>query len=186
MNMGVPQGSILGPVLFLLYINDIERAYSTAKFTLYADDTSLQLSDKSQTVLENKCCELLQSLSNWFSHNDLYFNVAKTQVVRFHHPKKHVQQLSLSLNNLPLLQTNKVKFLGVTIDEHLNWKAHCTELVSKLHSTIFLIKNLKHVLTLPQIINLYHSEISSRLRYGICYWGHSSFASKVLVAQKRL
>lgn len=97
--VGVPQGSIMGPILFLIYINDIVLVNLLTHFTLYADDTSLLVSDKCQSVVEENCNILLAGLYNWFCINSLYLNAGKTQAIQFHHRQKQLQFVDLKINN---------------------------------------------------------------------------------------
>lgn len=79
-----------------------------------------------------------------------------------------------------------VKFLGIQVDSNLNWKAHCSGLISKLNSISFLFRTLKPVLTTQQLLNLYNAQVESRIRYGICLWGWSTLSKSVFVSQKRI
>lgn len=186
-NVGVPQGSVLGPILFLLYTNEIDTLTTNAFLIMYADDTSLLISDTSDDLLKSKCNNVLRVLSDWYKSNTLYFNSEKTQVLRFHNRQKICSQLDISINGSDMLNFNQeVKFLGVTIDECLNWRAHCSQLVSKLNSMCYLMRNLKIVLTNEQLIMVYHAQVSSRLRYGVCFWGSSTQSVDVFISQKRI
>lgn len=186
-NMGVPQGSILGPILFLLYINELDTITSDAKFTIYADDTSLIVSNKSNDILELTCNDVLSKLNSWFALNSLYFNVNKTEFVRFHNRQKQCAEFNIKINEQSLSgPTKNVKFLGLIIDEHLNWKDHSNFLVSKLNSLYYLFRNLKTILTKDQLLVLYYAQVGSRLSYGVCFWGNSTSAQDVFVAQKRI
>lgn len=186
-NLGVPQGSVLGPILFLLYTNELDTLTTDAFFVMYADDKSLLISDPVDETLESKCNNVLQIIGNWYNSNSLYFNTEKTQVVRFHNRQKVCSQLSITLNGVDILDSaQEVKFLGVTIDECLNWKTHCIQLIKKLNSLCFLFRNLSSVLTLKQLIMVYHAQVSSRLRYGVCFWGSSTLSMDVFLAQKRI
>lgn len=186
-NMGVPQGSVLAPILFLLYINDLDALNSLAHFTFYADDTSIIISDKNISILETKCNILLKNLSNWFCENSLFLNAEKTQAITFHNIQRKCDYLDLQADNT-IISTSalNVKFLGINIDSCLNWKNHCESLVSKLHSIVYQFRNLKHVLNNHQLRNLYFAQVDSRLRYGICFWGVSTLSNDVFLAQKRV
>lgn len=187
LTIGVPQGSVLGPVLFLLYVNEIDSVSSNTHFTMYADDTSLIISNKTDEILELNCNNLFNNLSEWFFKNSLYFNADKTQVLRFHTSQKHCELLNFNINNT-LLSTEAptAKFLGIQLDNNLNWKAQCEAVTSKLASITYLFRNIRTVLCTEQLLCLYYAQVESRLRYGVCFWGNSTFASYVFIAQKRV
>lgn len=185
-DIGVPQGSILGPVLFIIYLNDLDKISTNIHFTIYADDTSLIISDKVCQQLTQKCNVSLKILHEWFSENNLYLNSSKTHMVVFQNRQKQQQNLNVSLNNTQLESEDHVTFLGLQIDKFLTWKNHCTYLCSKLNSIVYQFKNLKTVLTTQQLLNLYHAQVDSRLRYGICFWDNSCLSSDVFICQKKI
>lgn len=186
-NIGVPQGSVLAPVLFAVFINDMAEILGPAcAITLYADDTSFVVSDSSDDVLEGRCGLDLERMLGWYSDNLLYLNVAKTHYMRFHNYQRECTSLSLAIGGSPVSRVESAKFLGVQIDQHLNWKDHCKGVCSNLNSSCYLFKNLRNVLTLGQLIMFYHAQVGSRLRYAIIFWGASPAAKVVLVHQKRV
>lgn len=187
-DIGVPQGSILGPILFLLFINDI--VYFVNFFlALFADDTSAAISARNNEELKIKLYVLLEELERWFSLNKLYLNATKTKLMLFR-PKQNNHQIeldpNLNLNNQRLTCESEIKFLGLNIDEHLTWKPHCAKLITKLNSICFQIKNLKSMVGIKTIINYYYAQVYSRLKYGICFWGLSTMAEEVFKTQKRI
>lgn len=97
-----------------------------------------------------------------------------------------VNNVHISINNAAITRVSSTKFLGIWIDERLCWSEHCGSLVAKLNSLCYLFRNLRGVLTVPQLITVYHAQIGSRLRYGVTFWGSSTFMADVLVAQKRV
>lgn len=187
LTMGVPQGSILGPVLFLIYINDVDSLPSSVHFTMYADDISVIISNPTDNILENNCNNVLTKLNNWFSHNSLHFNAEKTHMIRFHNRQKKCNRLDINMNGTTISNSEEnIKFLGVYLDESLNWKHHCEILISKIASITYLFRNIRAFLNKDQLINLYYAQVDTRLRYGVCFWGHSTLASNVFIAQKRI
>lgn len=129
---GVPQGSILGPTLFSIYIDDIINASSKVNFTIYADDTTLLLEDVNIIALHESATNELKYVECWIRSIKLKLNVNKTNYVFFQNRSiKHIFPTSL-LNNEHLTQVNSTKFLGIKIDENLNWKVHTNYVCVKL------------------------------------------------------
>lgn len=185
-SMGVPQGSILGPILFLFYTNDMDNIDSSANFIRYADDTNILVSDKDENTLKQNCTTAVGKLVSWCDQNSLYFNGDKTSVIRFHNYQKQCETLTIVTDDISIKPTQSVKFLGITIDAGLNWKEHCTNLISKLNSLCYMFRNLKNILLREQLFVIYHAQVASRLRYGVCFWGVSTRAPDVFIAQKRI
>uniref|UniRef100_A0A1Y1M8J8 Reverse transcriptase domain-containing protein n=1 Tax=Photinus pyralis TaxID=7054 RepID=A0A1Y1M8J8_PHOPY len=186
-DIGVPQGSVLGPVLFLFYMNDIHlHLDEEAHCILYADDTSLLISDEWDKSLENICNKNLSQLYDWFSSNSLTLSEKKSNFIRFRHLQSNVQNIALTFNQYKLQEATSTKFLGLHIDAHLNWQVHCTNIVNKLNRTNYLFRNLRTIFTLPQLIPIYHASVASIIRYGICLWGPSPYSRCVFLSQKRI
>nr|CAI5828045.1 unnamed protein product [Callosobruchus analis] len=186
--MGVAQGSVLGPFLFLLYINDLDNLSVPATYTMYADDTSILISDKQESVIAQKCNYTIHCSHDWFERNGLQLNASKTMALRFHNRQKECDNLTLNLGKSTIVTNmfDSVKFLGMYLDPCLSWKSHCQSLIGKLHSTAFLMNNLRPVLRLDHLLMVYHARVGSRLRYGVCLWGMSTLSHDVFLAQKRV
>lgn len=184
--MGVPQGSVLGPVLFILYVNELPRVLPDVSFTTFADDTSLILSNADDSILEGEVNSGISSLCDWFSSNSLYFNLNKTKCVRFHPRQRQCNCLQFKLNDVKISNENSIKFLGIYIDAHLDWKEQCDYVISKLNSSYYMILNLRNVLLRKQLLMLYYAQVESVLRYGISLWGYSTKSAEVFLKQKRI
>ena len=121
---GVPQGSVLGPLLFLLYINDIANSSDIFKFHLFADDSNLFYADKSLMRLETIVNHQLNNVANWLYINKLSLNIDKSNFIIFHPPQKILNyDVNIIINNCPLKHLSNTSYLGVVMDCHLNWKA---------------------------------------------------------------
>ena len=129
---GVPQGSVLGPSLFLLYINDLHNSVRYAKTYHFADDTSVILSSTSLEILSKRINKDLFNLSNWLKANKLSLNVKKTELVIFRSKKLKIDSsFKFKLNGKRLVPTKSVKYLGVLLDEHLHWNEQISPSLTK-------------------------------------------------------
>ena len=127
--MGVPQGSILGPLLFLLYINDLPQLCNYSKCLMYADDTVLFLSDSNHDTINSKLSSDLQSLHKWLNDNYLTINVTKTKCMYFHSSRKHLSFTSpIIFSNQNLIMAKTYKYMGVLLDSHLTYREHTSKL----------------------------------------------------------
>jgi exonuclease III len=183
---GVPQGSVLGPLLFIIYINDICNTSDTISFSLFADDTSLVYSHSNvDTAVSHLNFELLK-ISTWLLANKLCINVLKSNYIIFcPRQQKYTQTVPLILNGVNLQKVKSTKFLGIYIDENLNWKSHVDVVSSKISKTIGIMNRLRFFLPKNILITLYNSLVLPYLNYSILTWGGSSSCDKLLILQKR-
>ena len=187
---GVPQGSILGPLLFILYVNDITFTSNVLDFILFADDTTILYSHKDINSQVNVVNEELKEVSNWFKANKLSVNASKTNYMVLGTPHmtsvKVRKDLNVSLNNTTLERVRFTKFLGVLIDECLTWKQHIDCVSKTISRNIGVMNKLKYPIPGRILHTLYCTLITPYLNYGILIWGNTckSYLDKLIKLQK--
>ena len=186
---GVPQGSILGPLLFILYINDITNCSKFCNFILYADDTNLLFSDADiNTLVSNINAELI-TLSDWFRVNRLSLNVKKTNVMFFGHKKISTCQsnLNIIMDNEQIVQVESSKFLGVLIDSKLTFQQHISLAASKISKSLYCLNRVRNIISKSNLRSLYFSLIHPHLTYCIHLWGTAAKTkiNSLFLLQKR-
>lgn len=172
---GVPQGSILGPLLFLMFINDLPL-YTENVFTdLYADDTTLYHISQTQALLEQNLQLALQRLLEWCKTNGMLVNTAKTKVmlITTHQKRLHLHNdiIHLSYNNNVLNTTESDKILGVHIDNNLTWSVHVDFISKKISKNLWLLSRLKDYLTTEHRVQFYKTYIQPHIDYCSTVWG---------------
>ena len=184
---GVPQGSILGPKLFILYINDICNVTKTLNFILFADDTNIFCSDKDLKYLCETVSIELDKINLWFAVNKLSLNLSKTNFILFGN-RKHNEDIDITINNVKIDRVYVTKFLGVLIDSNLNWKEHIDSINNKISKSIAIIYKASKILNTNSLYTLYCTLILPYLNYCIENWGntHESNISKIFLKQKRV
>lgn len=185
---GVPQGSILGPFLFLCYINDLPNVSNLITPLIFADDTNLFIKGKDPDALMTSLNEELIKIANWTKINKLSLNTQKTKYIVFTRPRTQITIASqLRLNNDMISQLKEVKFLGVFIDNKLRWNIHISHICKKISKSIGIICKAKNVLDRATLRTLYFSFIHPHLTYAIEIWGKSAnvHVNSILRLQKK-
>ena len=182
-NCGVPQGSVLGPLLFLLYINDLPNISNKLKFYLFADDTNIFYEDSNLKSLQKTVNRELKKLSLWLNANRLALNISKTNFVIFAAKNKPLENVTLLLSKKAIQQADHVKYLGVLIDSQLNFGKHIANVVKKVSRITGLMYKIRNFVDNTTLKMIYNSLIYPHLLYGIPIWGNSC-QSKIDPLQK--
>lgn len=171
-NAGVPQGSIIGPLLFLIYINDMSKCSCDLKFVHFADDTTALIDGSNLDHLLDKVnCEL-HKIDDWLRTNKLSLNVEKSSYLIFSNCDKSSNK-RLAIRGSPLSLVNSAKFLGVMIDDRLSFKLHLNYVCDKISKSIGVMRKLSAFLPVHVLEKLYFSLIYPHLVYCVVVWGSS-------------
>ena len=186
---GVPQGSILGPILFLTYINDINNATNLLNINLFADDTSAVFSHSNIQDLFSIMTQELEQLQIWLHTNRLSLNINKTKymLVKNNSIKTPCYNPTPNLSGLQIEQVHHFKFLGIIFNDKLNWKSHINYICKKVSRNVGLINHIKHSLNRKALFILYYSLIYPYLSYANALWGntYATHLNVLFLLQKR-
>ena len=173
-DIGIPQGSILGPLLFLLYINDLPNA-SDFFVKLFADDTVLSLSCQNLKELNKKTSVELDKIYKWLVANRLTLNVAKSKfmIITGKKAQNRKFKFKLKINGVSLERCSSYKYLGLHFDENLNWKTHVEYVCKKISKMCGIISKLRHCVDIETLKTVYYALGYSYLRYGNIVWGNA-------------
>lgn len=172
---GVPQGSVLGPVLFLIYINDITTCSPNTQFILFADDSNILYKHSNYLNVIDCLRDTKSRLQDWFTSNRLCMNEDKTNSMYF----------SLLNESLVVNEQSFVNFLGIQIDPKLNWQYHIDVLAKKITSCIFLLRRLSSIVSKTVLLTAYFSFFQSRIGYALMSWGHAPMSKRIFGLQRK-
>ena len=190
---GVPQGSVLGPLLFLLYINDIVLSSSICKFTLFADDTSLFYSHKNKAEGVRILNAELSNIADWLAANKLSLNVGKSKLLVYSNKQtsKNVdgsecplEDMGIFINGEKLKEVDHAKYLGALIDNKLNWSYQINAVSLKLSKGLGLLAKIRHYVPSNTVRSLYYSFINPYIDYNLLNWGMAAPSNLNSINQK--
>jgi len=184
--VGVPQGSILGPLLFIIYINDLPLIDRNCQFFLYADDTAIFVKQKEVGSLQNVINQIMPKLSIWLSTNYLTLNISKTVFQHYSHSKS-LAPITMRLDGADIEQKDCVLYLGMYLDNDMKFSSHITKTSSIISRNIGLISRIRYFVRQKHLVQLYNTLILPYINYCCFIWGtnYESRTKPILVLQKR-
>ena len=182
-NYGTPQGSCLGPLIFIIFTNDIHKQLQHCKSLLFADDTTIYKSHRNLQYLTWCIEDDMRRITTWFRINKLTLNLDKTVCILFQKQGQD-RKIGIQVGEMMITNTKETKFLGLWIDEQLTWNTHTQKLILKLTRNINLLRFNQHMMPTHTKKLIYHSHIASHIQYGLILWGNNATEEQMTKLQK--
>lgn len=185
-NHSIPQGSVLGCILFLIYINDLPKSINQT-CVLFADDISLitPYSDSDDLDLNTTVKVALDDVVNWLNDHNLEINFSKTKIIQFRPYQKAPLTIDFTYKDINIESVNNFTLLGIDIDTNINWKAHVEKIALKLSRFTYALWELKKSTNEKTAVTAYYAYAYAWLSYGVIVWGNSSQVDSLLILQKK-
>lgn len=181
----IPQGSVIGCLLFILYINDLPKTMDVP-CVLFADDISILTTCENNINLNSRLESILDKTNNWLSNQNLEINFNKTKLMVFHPYQKTSLEIDFCYRDKKLEVVNEFSLLGLIIDTHVNWKSHIKKIKSKISSFVYALSEIKKCTDLKTALATYYAYANAWFSYGIILWGNSTDVSSLFTLQKKL
>lgn len=182
---GVPQGSILGPLLFIMFFDSIMQEFPYHYVAAFADDAVVTSSNSDLGILSQMSTSAVNRMVNFCKKNSLILNGSKTEMILFSLTDLN-KSLLVKMHNKSIEQSNVTKYLGVFLDEHLTWSDQVDAVIKKLSIYSYVIWQISRKVDIKLVLLYYYGYVQSCLSYAIMCWGNCSRANEVFVAQKKI
>jgi hypothetical protein len=178
-NIGVPQGSVLGPLLFLLFVNDINNYLGNVTCNMYADDVILYCAAPTLQEVNNNLQNAINSINEWYTNNMLVVNASKSNamIVTTRQRESHYvnkNDFIVKLGDGTLQVVDCCRYLGVELDKNLCWQTHINELTKVLNAFVWTLSRLRQLLPVPSLLQIYKSIVQPKIDYAITVWGYTN------------